>query len=121
MGAQRTGVIVHSIYVPGVGHYGRNYYGMENGQNAIAKLADETGGESFFMGFQTPVSVKPHLESLQRVLENQYFLAFQAFPNKKAGLQRVKIWTEVPKVEFVSADNVWVPAAVPTADKKKKG
>jgi hypothetical protein len=117
--AQRTGVIVHSIYVPGVGHYGRNYYDMNNGQNGIAKLADETGGESFFLGFQTPVSFKPHLERLQRLLDNQYFLAFAAFPNKKAGLQRVKIWTEVPKVEFVSADNVWVPTAAGT--EKKKG
>lgn len=116
--AQRTGVILHSIYAPGVGHYGRNYYDMNNGQNGIAKLADETGGESFFLGFQTPVSFKPDLERLQGILDNQYFLAFQAIPNKKAGLQRVKIWTEVSKAEFVSADNVWVPAAAPAAEKK---
>ena len=119
--AQRTGVILHSIYAPGVGHYGRNYYDMNNGQNGIAKLADETGGESFFLGFQTPVSFKPDLERLQKILDNQYFLAFEAFPGKKAGLQRVKIWTEVPKAEIVSADNVWVPAPAGTAEKKKKG
>ena len=89
------------------------------GQNGIAKLADETGGESFFLGFQTPVSFKPYFERLQSVLENQYFVVFQAFPGKKAGLQRVKIWTEIPKVEIVSADNVWVPAAAGT--EKKKG
>jgi hypothetical protein len=47
------------------------------------------------------------------ILGNQYFLAFLANPGKKAGLQRVKINTEVPKVEIVSADNVWVPAAAP--------
>jgi hypothetical protein len=117
--AQRTGIIVHSIYVPGVGHYGRNYYDMQNGQNGIAKLADETGGESFFLGFQTPVSFKPHLDNLQRILDNQYFLAFQAFPNKKAGLQRVKISTAAPKIEFVSPDNVWVPGIAPAADKKE--
>ena len=117
--AQRTGVILHSIYVPGVGHYGRNYYDMNNGQNGVAKLADETGGESFFLGFQTPVSFKPNLEKLQKILDNQYFLAFQAFPNKKPGLQRVKIWTEMAKLEIVMADNVWVPAAGGTAAKKK--
>jgi hypothetical protein len=118
--AQQTGVILHSIYVPGVGHYGRNFYNMNNGQNGIAKLADETGGESFFLGFQTPVSFKPNLQRLQNILDNQYFLAFDAVPGKKAGLQSVKIWTEVPKVEFVSADNVWVPAATGSAEKKKK-
>lgn len=119
MVAQRTGVILHSIYVPGVGHYGRNYYDMENGQNGIAKLADETGGESFFLGFQTPVSFKPHLEKLQNILGNQYFLVFQAIPEKKARLQRVKIWTEVPKAELMSADSVWVPAAAAQGEKRK--
>jgi hypothetical protein len=119
MVAQRTGVILHSIYVPGVGHYGRNYYDMENGQNGISKLADETGGESFFLGFQTPVSFKPHLEKLQNILGNQYFLVFQAIPAKKASLQRVKLWTDVPKAEIMSADSVWVPAAA--APEKRKG
>lgn len=117
--AQRTGVILHSIYVPGVGHYGRNYYDMNNGQNGTAKLADETGGESYFLGFQTPVSFKHYLDKLQGILDNQYFLAFQAIPSKKAGLQRVKIWTEVSKAELESADNVWVPGANSDAEKKK--
>jgi hypothetical protein len=111
--AQQYGVIVHSIYCRGVGHLGRNYYDASSGQNGLAKLADETGGESFFLGVQNPVSFKPYLDRLQMILGNQYFLAFLANPGKKAGLQRVKISTEVPKVEIVSADNVWVPAAAP--------
>jgi hypothetical protein len=109
--AQRYGVIVHSIYTPGVGHVSRNFYEVTNGQNGIAKLADETGGESFFLGTQTPVSFKPYLERLQSILDNQYYLVFQAVPGKKADLQRVRLSTEVPDVEIVSADNVWVPAA----------
>ena len=111
--AQQYGVIVHSIYCRGVGHVGRNYYDASSGQNGLAKLADETGGESFFLGVQNPVSFKPYLDRLQMILNNQYFLAFLANPGKKAGLQRVKISTEVPKVEIVSADNVWVPALAP--------
>jgi hypothetical protein len=109
--AQRYGVIVHSIYTPGVGHLSRNFYEVTNGQNGIAKLADETGGESFFLGTQTPVSFKPYLERLQSILDNQYYLVFRAVPGKKAELQRVKLSTEAPNVEIVSADNVWVPAA----------
>jgi hypothetical protein len=108
--AQRYGVIVHSIYTVGVGHMGRNSFVVSNGQNGIAKLADETGGESFFLGYQNAVSFKPYLERLQRILDNQYYLVFMAAPDKKAGLQRIKISTEVPKVEIASADNVWVPA-----------
>ena len=109
--AQRYGVLINSIYFPGVGHAGRNYWELNNGQNGMAKLADETGGESFYLGLQTPVSFKPYFDRLQLILDNQYFLVFQAIPSKKDGLQRVKISTEVPKVEIVSADNVWVPAA----------
>ena len=109
--AQRYGVIVNSIYSPGVGHAGRNYFDLNNGQNGIAKLADETGGESFYLGLQNPVSFKPYLDRLQLFLDNQYFLVFQAVPGRRDGLQRVRISTEVPKVEIVSADNVWVPAA----------
>jgi hypothetical protein len=108
--AQRYGVIVHSIYTVGVGHVGRNFYTVTNGQNSMAKLADETGGESFFLGTQNAVSFKPYLERLQRILDNQYYLVFVAKPDKKAGLQRVKISTEVPKVEIDAADSVWVPA-----------
>jgi hypothetical protein len=117
--AQRYGVIINTIYSRGVGHAGRNYFEMNNGQNGIAKLADETGGESFFLGLQNPVSFKPYLDRLQLILDNQYFLVFQAIPGKKDGLQRVKVSTEVPKVEIVSADNVWVPAAAQPAGTPK--
>jgi hypothetical protein len=109
--AQRAGVIVHSIYTRGIGHAGRNFFSASNGQNGLAKLADETGGESFFLGVQNAISFKPYLDRLQMLLNNQYYLVFQANRGKKAGLQRVKLSTEVPKVEIVSADNVWVPGS----------
>jgi hypothetical protein len=108
--AQRYGVFVHSIYTPGVGHVGRNYWELTNGQNAMSKLADETGSESFFLGLQNPVSLRPYLDRLKVIMDNQYFLVFQAVPGKKDSLQRIKTRTEVPNVEIVSADNVWVPA-----------
>ncbi|HEY6292643.1 MAG TPA: hypothetical protein VI455_13930 [Terriglobia bacterium] len=117
--AQRSGVIVHSIYTLGVGHVGRNFFEATNGQNGISKLADETGGESFFLGTQMPVGFKPFLDRLQTILDNQYFLVFQAVPGKKPGLQRVKISTEAPKVEIDSADNVWVPTPGQPAGKGK--
>ena len=109
--AQKAGVVVHSIYTRGVGHAGRNFWEINNGQNGLAKLSDETGGESFFLGTQSAVSFKPYLDRLRTILDNQYFLVFQATPGKKADLQRVRVSTEIPKVEIVTADNVWVPTA----------
>jgi hypothetical protein len=109
--AQRTGTIVHTIYFPGVGRLQRNFFEANTGQNSIAKVSDETGGESFFLGFQAPVSFGPYLENLQTVFENQYLLEFKAKPRSKAGLQNISLTTEVAGVEFALANNVWVPAA----------
>ena len=108
--AQRTGTMIHTIYSPGVGRMHLNFWEATNGQNGISKLSDETGGESFFLGLQSPVSFKPYLDRIQKILDNQYLLSFDAKPAKKAGLQRVRITSEVAGVEFGAADNVWVPA-----------
>jgi hypothetical protein len=109
--AQRTGTIIHTIFTRGVGRLGHNFWEITNGQNGIAKLSSETGGESFYLGTQNPVSLKPYLDDLQRILENQYMLEFQAIPGQKPGPQYVKLITEVAGVELDSADSVWVPAA----------
>jgi hypothetical protein len=108
--SQRYGVIVHSIYSPGVGRLGRNAWEAQLGQSGVAKIADETGGEYFSLSTANPVSFKPYLERLQRIFNNQYFLVFQAMPGKKEGLQRVKISTEIEDVDIAAADSVWVPA-----------
>ena len=109
--SQRYGVIVYSIYSPGIGRLGRNAWEAQLGQAGVAKIADETGGEYFALGTQNPVSFKPYLDRLQRIFSNQYFLVFRAVPGKKEGLQRVNVSTQLPNADLGSADNVWVPAA----------
>ena len=111
MASQRYGVIVHSIYATGIGRAGRNAWEEQLGQSGIAKIAQETGGEYFALGTQPLVNFKPYLDRLQRVLDNQYYLVFQATPKKKPGLQRVDISTPESDFEIAAADNVWVPAA----------
>ena len=108
--AQRTGTIIHSIYTRGLGWRGSNFWQVTNGQNAMAKLADETGGESFSLGIGEPVSFRPYLDRLQSSLDNRYRLEFNAMPGKKPGLQYVKLTTEVAGIELDSADSVWVAA-----------
>ena len=101
---------MHSIYSPGVGRLGRNAWEAQLGQSGVAKIADETGGEYFALGTQAPVSFKPFLDRLQRIFNNQYFLVFQAIPQRREGLQRVNISTKVANADIASANNVWVPA-----------
>jgi hypothetical protein len=109
--AMRTGTIVHTIYFPGAGHWHRNFFDANNGAMALGKLSDVTGGESFFIGLPPPVSFQPYLERIQRILNNQYWLALSANPGKKDSLQNVSIDTEVAGVDLSYADAVWVPAA----------
>jgi hypothetical protein len=108
---QRAGVVVFAIYTPGVGHYGHSYWRTYWGQLYLAQLAEETGGESYYIGFNgPPVSFTPYLNDLDHRLTRQYLLTFIAKPEKKSGLQRVKVTTEVPNAELVAADRVYVPA-----------
>lgn len=109
--AQRAGVLVFSIYTPGVGHYGHSYWRTYWGQNYLSQLSDEAGGESYsLIGSAPPVSFSPYLEDMGRKLNRQYLLSFIPKPQKKAGMQRVKVQTEVPNAELMSADRVYVPA-----------
>jgi hypothetical protein len=109
--AQRAGVIVYAIYTPGEGHYGHSYWRTYWGQNYLSQLADETGGEGYYLtGSAPPVSFTPYLSDVSRKLNNQYLLTFIAKPQKKAGMERIKLQTEVPNAELVSADRVYVPA-----------
>jgi len=110
--AQRAGILVSVIYTPGEGHDAHSYWRTTWGQNFLAQVADETGGESYGIGFYgPPVSFSPYLDNLSRRLNRQYLLTFAAKPEKKAGMQRVRLQTEVPNAELVGANQVYVPAA----------
>ena len=109
--SQRYNVIVHSLYAVGVGRAGRSSWDLQLGLGGLSKIADETGGECYSLGTSNLVSFKPSLERFQRTLDNQYYLVFLATPKKNAGLQRVRIQTEVSNSEIAAPDNVWVAAA----------
>jgi hypothetical protein len=109
--AQRAEVIVFAIYNPGAGHYSRSYWRSYWGQISLSQVADETGGESYYIGFTGPaVSFVPFLDDVEHRLNNQYLLTFLAQPVEKSGMQPVKLRTELSNTELVGADRVYVPA-----------
>lgn len=108
---QRNGVVVYTLYATGVGRIGRNFFLTSNGQSCLARLAAETGGDAYFLGFQTPVSFKPFLDDLAKLLGQQYLLTFQVKPGKNAAFARLKVTAEEPEAALVAPDRVWVPAA----------
>lgn len=108
--AQRAGVVVYAIYEPAAGHGGHSIYQLNWGQNHLAKIAEETGGESYMLGYGPLVSFSPYLAEISEHLAHQYVVTFLVTPGKKAGLQQVRLTTEVPNAELVSAHQVFVPA-----------
>jgi hypothetical protein len=109
--SQRYNVIVFPIYARGVGRAGRSSWDLELGLSGLSKVAEETGGECFSLGTSQLVSFQPYLDRLQNLLSNQYYVAFDAMPKKKAGFQRIRVQTELSNSELLAPDNVWVPAA----------
>ena len=57
------------------------------------------------------MSFGPFLDGLQTMLNNQYLLEFRAVPGRPAGERSIAVSTEVPGVEILSAEIVWLPAA----------
>ncbi len=107
--AQRSGVIVYSIYAQGVGYAGRSFWAATTGQSGISQISEETGGESFILSVQNVPSFAPYFNTIQRMLNNQYFLIFQVTPLKKADLRPIKATTEIANTEIVSAKNALFP------------
>ena len=107
--AARAGVLVSAIYSPGAGHFAHSYWQNYWGQMYLSRLAEETGGEAYYIGFTgAPVSFSPFLDDLSHRLTHQYFLTFLAKPPKKAGWTHVRLSTEVSNADLVSAGKVWV-------------
>jgi hypothetical protein len=107
--AQRAGVIVFAIYTPPVGHFGQSRWRLTWGQNLLAQLAEETGGEAYMLGPEPPVSFEPYLDDLGEHLRHQYLVRFPANAERKARYQQVRFATEVPNAEIRSATSVYVP------------
>jgi hypothetical protein len=109
--AQRAGIQIYTIYASSAGHFGHSYWRFNWGQNNLSQLAEETGGETYFQGFQTPISFAPYLDAFADRLKHQYRLTVLATPGKKASYQGIRLETEVPNAELVAAERIFVPAA----------
>jgi len=110
--AQCAGVVVFSIYTPGAGHSAHTYWRIYWGQNYLAQLSEETGGESYyFLGAQAPVAFEPYLNQMAGRLTRQFLLTFLAKPQSKAGTAPVKLSSEIRGVDLVAQDKVCVPAS----------
>jgi len=109
--AQRTGTQIYSIFASRAGHFGHSLWRINQGQNNLSQLTDKTGGESYFQGMDTPIAFAPFLNEFAERLNYQYRLTFLIKPDKKPSYKHVRLETEIPNAELVTADRVYVPAA----------
>jgi len=107
--AERQNTNIWSIYYPSASHRGRSFFLNNNGQMNIDRLSQESGGEAFYLGGGTPVSIKPYLDELSNHLNNQYLLTFAGSGGAKGKYQSMKVKTELADVEFLSPSAVFLP------------
>jgi hypothetical protein len=108
--AQRAAIQLYAIYAAPLGHAGHSFFRINWGQNNLAQLTEETGGEFYIQGVTPPISFGPYLGELSERFSHQYNLMFLATPAKKPGFEHIKVETEVANAELVGQDNVYVPA-----------
>jgi hypothetical protein len=105
--AQRAGVAVYSIYYRDSGFRG-NGSASFSGQGYLQQVADATGGDSYYEGTGSPVSLAPFLKQFQHAISETYVATFNA-PADAGGrdhLIRVKMSSSVPKLKLRHADEV---------------
>ena len=110
--AQQAGVVVYTIYSPSVGHWGHSLWRNTWGQNFLSMMSDETGGESYMIGFGSPVSFQPFLQQIALQWQNQYLLTFSAKPQDKSELVPLKVSIAEKDASIAAPDRVFVRAGM---------
>jgi len=109
--AERQNTNIWTVYYPSSGHRGHSFFEGNQGQNNISKLSEETGAESYFLGYGAPVALKPYFDEIGEHLSNQYLLSFVGNGGSKGKYQRVDVKTELKDLEFFTPSAVYLPPA----------
>lgn len=109
--AQKRNINVWSIYSPDAGRRSRRFFLATRAQSDLTQLAQETGAESYYLGTNAAVTFKPYLDQIATHLGNQYLLTFKGEGGVKGHFARVKVAAELPNSKFLSASQVFLPAA----------
>ncbi len=108
--AQRAGVTVYAMYHPSADYLSGDFSKLYSGQVLLAHLANETGGEAYFVGFGPLPSLSPMLADVSDHLQNQYLVQFAANPEKGSGaLEEITVKCKLPNVDLMAPNKVWIP------------
>ncbi len=110
--AQRARVPIYAIYHPSADYFGTDSSKLYSAQVQLSHVANETGGEAYFLYFGPLPSLGPFLTDIAEHLADQYLLEFLVTPTSaKGSFQNITVKSKTGEVELVVPSRVWVPSA----------
>ncbi|MDQ1409821.1 MAG: hypothetical protein QOJ41_1556 [Acidobacteriaceae bacterium] len=107
--AQKANINIWTVYAPDAGHGGRGFFRVNNAQSELSQVSEETGAESYFLGFGPPVSLKTYVDESANHPDNHYLLTIERSGGKRGRFERIRVTTEIPGVEFMAPSGVFLP------------
>lgn len=107
----RARLVVYSVYWPGAGRVGHSGYANNAGQNLLLEVTDATGGQSYWQGFGSPVTLQPYFQDLVRRFDNQYELSFTAPLHRSSEIVSMKVKAHASGVKVDAPQQVSVTAS----------
>jgi hypothetical protein len=101
--AQRAGVAVYSIYYSDAGFRGGR--GSFSGQSYLQQVAQGTGGQAYYQGTGSPVSLAPFLKQFQKSLAETYVATFPVEANNRK-MVTLKVSTSLPKTKVTAPQEI---------------
>jgi len=109
---QKDGIVVHTLYTGGFGLAHTVFLQQIAWQN-LSRLANDSGGQQFFQGFETPVDFLPIFRKLNIVLGNQYRLSVDMprSSNPRGKLEPIHLRVEQNNLHLSYASQIFVPGS----------
>lgn len=89
---QRRGVAVYTIYAPGEDRRRMGRFEYNYGQGSLIRLADETGGESYFTSFDF-ANFNPYLEEFIKTAARQWLITYKS-STAGTGFRTIEVKTD---------------------------
>src|SRR6202051_1369959 len=110
--AQKNNINIWTIYAPDAGHVGRGFFRVNNAQSELSEVSEETGAETYFLGFGPPGTLKGYFDEISNHLNNQYLLTFEGSGGKKGRFERIRVTSEIHGVEFMAPSRGFLSTAI---------
>nr|HEV7953740.1 hypothetical protein [Candidatus Acidoferrales bacterium] len=107
--AQDKGVIIYSIFAKPFMSSSVTEFMLSKGQDGLNYLSTQTGGKAFYEGLASDPSFGPYFQEIQRDLDQQYSLTFNAEPGKKAAFDELHVSLESKSPQLRYPARVFVP------------